>query len=121
MFEKEAKNKNIVIVISSMLFYRNYISSGVVNKIQSNFDNVKILADVSLKNNEFPGETIFYDYKNRQHQAHMRFLKVLTWRYRNKSKTFWFRLRRSARFRGFGEFNEDLPFFLDYDYSGRTI
>ena len=98
MSHEIARGNNIVIVISSMLFYRNYISSGIVSEIIRSFSNVKILAHVSLRTQEFPQDPVFFDYNNQQYQDHVRFLKILTWRYRHKSKTFWFRLRRVGRY-----------------------
>lgn len=110
MSHEIARGNYIVIVISSMLFYRNYISSGIVSEIIRSFSNVKILAHVSLRTQEFPQDPVFFDYNNQQYQDHVRFLKILTWRYRHKSKTFWFRLRRTAQFHRFGEISQEVPF-----------
>ena len=85
-------------LISSEIFYRNYISTGVVNLLQNEYKDVEILIRDDIQQ---PEKVRLKKYKvSREHEnRHFQYLKILSWRYRKLSRTFKFRLLRTSQFR----------------------
>ena len=88
--------KRILIPINSDLYIRNYIRTGVLNKLKKNFD-LFFIANKDLKNLEeldklenFKG---YFQYSHAEETRHRRILNTLMWRYRNSSKSFIYRLK----------------------------
>jgi len=83
----------ILIIISSDTYIRNYITTGSFNEI-ANHDCYYIAEDKIgskelLENtNGFSG---YYKVDEKTVSDHMELLNILMWRYRHKSKTFYFR------------------------------
>ena len=90
-------NSKILFLLSSNLFHRNYVETGVIDSVSSKFDEVVILADESVK--EINSERVLrYSYPVKRKQRHFQFLKILSWRHRKLSKTFKFRFYRVAQY-----------------------
>ena len=93
--------KKILFIISSDLFIRNYITTGVISNLASNYNlSVIALNEVKLKQ-KFNGLINFngyFKFNSKVKTAHFNFFKVLMWKYRKKSKSFKFRFLRELGF-----------------------
>lgn len=92
------KSKKIVFLISSEIFYRNYISTGLVDLIQKQYNDLEILIPDDIQK---PEKAKFKTYSiSQQHEnRHFQYLKILSWRYRKLSRTFKFRFLRTSQFK----------------------
>ncbi len=99
--------KKILFIISSDLFVRNYIHTGVIDSLNKKYD-CRILVSERIFNKDeveklesFAG---YYASDLREDNKRYNFMNVILWRYRKKSTTFNFRIMRSLSLR-------DLNFF----------
>ena len=92
------RSKKIVFLISSEIFYRNYISTGVVKFLENEYKDVEILIRDDLQQ---PERSRIKKYKiSPEHEnRHYQYLKILSWRYRKLSRTFKFRFLRTSQFK----------------------
>lgn len=88
--------KKILIPINSDLYVRNYIRTGVLNQLTKSFD-LFFIANKDLKNlnelNKLENFKGCFQYSHAEETRHRRILNTLMWRYRNKSKSFIYRLK----------------------------
>jgi hypothetical protein len=96
-----AKNKRIkiLLVIASDLYVRNYIRSGIADKLGQQFDlsllakdTLELIDDVK-KCPDFYG---IFQSDDALEQAHYGYFNILMYHYRERSKTFSFRLTRET-------------------------
>jgi hypothetical protein len=92
-----SEKKKILIVLSSDLFTRNYLTTGAFDKLEESFDcfyiadeTVKHRSNLEKKNN-FSG---YYRFEKDLEDRHYRILNVLMYRFRHKSSSFRFRIKR---------------------------
>lgn len=91
------KKVKVLLVISGDLFIRNYIRSGVAKKISEKFElSIIASAACSLKSDleiepNFKG---FFRTNPIDEAAHYKYFTLLIFRFKNRSKTFPFRLKR---------------------------
>ena len=92
------RNKKIVFLVSSEIFYRNYINTGVIKFLLNEYKDIEILLREGMEQTE---NIKFRKYKvNQKHEnRHFQYLKILSWRYRKLSRTFKFRFLRTSQFR----------------------
>ena len=87
----------VLLVITSDLFVRNYIRSGVATKLSGGFE-LSILANssCSLKSDlkSAPNFSGYFKANLEQETAHYNYFTLLIFRFRHRSKTFPFRLKR---------------------------
>jgi len=89
--------KRILFIISSDLFVRNYIRTGVIDSISKKYD-CKIVVNGKIFNKDdveklenFAG---YYISDPKEDIKRSNFMNVILWRYRKKSTTFQFRIMR---------------------------
>lgn len=91
------KQPKLLLVISSDLFVRNYIRTGVVDEL-SKMWNLSIIAthNSKLKGDleKSPSFAGYFETSERIEKEHFRYFTLLIFRFRNRSKTFPFRLKR---------------------------
>ena len=92
------KDKKIVFLISSEIFYRNYISTGLVDLIQNKYNGLEILIRDDIQKPE-KAKLKTYSVSQRHENRHFQYLKILSWRYRKLSRTFKFRFLRTSQFK----------------------
>ena len=90
------KTKKLLFVISSDIFVRNYVNTKVVNDLSKTFDisiiiGNKVSLPIELNDNIFI-ERVHYAQKTLN--KHNRVFNAYLWQFRNKSKTFNYRIRR---------------------------
>ena len=88
--------KNILIILSSKIALRNYLRKNILGLIFKEY-NAYILTpkDITLNHlNEEYSTLKHYKYSNFENLAHILLLDALTWKYRKKSKSFKFRIKR---------------------------
>ena len=88
--------KNILIILSSKIALRNYLRKNILGLIFKEY-NAYILTpkDITLNHlNEEYSILKHYKYSNFENLAHILLLDALTWKYRKKSKSFKFRIKR---------------------------
>ena len=92
------KDKKVLFLISSELFHRNYVKTGVLEFLAQNYSELFILAskEVSSINHK---NVIRYQIDDRHENRHYQFLRILGWRYRHRSRSFRFRLVRNSQFK----------------------
>ncbi|WPJ97327.1 hypothetical protein SH580_06350 [Coraliomargarita algicola] len=93
----ENKKTKVLLVIAGDLFVRNYIRSGVAHKISEAFQLSIIANDAcSLKADleSAPNFSGYFKTDPKHEAAHYNYFTLLIFRYRNRSKTFPFRLKR---------------------------
>lgn len=84
-------------MISNDIFYRNYISTGIASYLAKAYNHFEVLIydDVDYQANlNFQK----YTFDKRHEKHHYQFLKILSWRKRNLSRTFKYRFLRTAQF-----------------------
>lgn len=94
--------KNISIFISMQGYVRNYISSGALRDLSKEYNLSLIISDkvldlVEIQSAKFQYK--IYEEDHNRNQVHYYILDLLMWRYRKKSSTFRFRLKRTQGFR----------------------
>ena len=92
------RDKKIVFLISSEIFYRNYMSTGLINLIQNEYNDLEILIRDDIPQPE-KGKLKTYNVSEKHENKHIQYLKILSWRYRKLSRTFKFRFLRTSQFR----------------------
>tara|TARA_B110000003_G_scaffold29058_1_gene27422 strand:- start:364 stop:1731 length:1368 start_codon:yes stop_codon:yes gene_type:complete len=92
------KDKKVLFLISSELFYRNYVKTGVLEFLAQNYSELFVLAskEVSPINHK---NVVRYQIDERNENRHYQFLRILGWRYRHRSRSFSFRLFRNSQFK----------------------
>jgi len=92
--------KKILFIISSDLFIRNYIKTGVIDFLSKNYDlkiacykNIHLKSEIDKLDN-FIG---FYTSNIRQDKRRYFLMDVTLWRYRKRSTTFNFRFMRVSK------------------------
>ncbi len=90
------EKKNILIILSSKIALRNYLRNNVLGLIFKEYNTYILLPeniDIDHSSNQY---TLLKKYKYNKFIsiAHSLLLDALTWRYRNKSKSFKFRIKR---------------------------
>lgn len=86
----------VLVVITDDLYVRNYVTSGALDLIKARYE-CKFLISKNVKRREcFSGgsDVQYYDFDTKLARRHYSLLELLTWRYRNRSKTFRFRVKR---------------------------
>lgn len=100
--------KKILFILSSDLFVRNYIRTGVIDSLNKEYD-CKIVASRNIFNkDEVEKLKNFAGYYISDPKAEKRsyfIMNVTLWRYRKKSTTFIFRFMRKSRLRDFNIFS----------------
>jgi hypothetical protein len=91
------KNKKVLFLISSELFHRNYVETGVVSFLAQNYAELVILAEESVSSINH-NSVIRYSIDKQHEIKHYQFLKILSWRYRYLSRTFKYRFKRTSQF-----------------------
>ena len=91
--------KKLLVIICRDLFVRNYLRTNVFSTLQEKYD-LKIIADeaVSLRD-DLEAQQEFLGYSGLEKQArkkHRAYSDVLTYRYRNKSTSFFYRFVRTS-------------------------
>ena len=89
----------ILFVISSDLYVRNYLRTGVVESLKINHQVDLICQDNLELREEVENDPSFlgtFEVPARAHRRRMFFFHVLMWRFRKKSKTFLYRWQRMA-------------------------
>lgn len=85
----------ILVVISTVEYYRNYITSLALDKIK---ERCIFIVHEKLMVKDFPGikreQLLPYCYPERKKSMHRHFFNVNMWRYRNKSSSFAFRFEQ---------------------------
>ncbi len=111
--------KKVVFIISSNLFVRNYIHTGVIDFLSKKYD-CKILVSEEIFNKDeveklesFAG---YYASDLKEDNKRYNFMNVILWRYRKKSTTFNFRIMRSLGLRNLNFFSSLTQFkeFLSF-------
>ena len=106
------EKKKILLVLHSDLFVRNYLRTGVAEGLSKNYDLSIIAANtVSAKKEEFERAGSFrgyFDVDSSLVRKNYDYFRILIFRYRKKSKTFPFRLKREIRWCLSGERNRFL-------------
>ena len=84
-------------MIPNDIFYRNYVSTGIANFLSKKFKHVKILICDDL---DYQANLNFqkYTFDQRHEKFHYQYLKILSWRNRNLSRTFKYRFLRTSQF-----------------------
>ena len=93
----EIKKPKLLLVIASDLFVRNYMRSGVANRISEAFQLSIIANDTcSLKSDleSAPNFSGYFKPDPKLEAAHYNYFTLLIFRFRHRSKTFPFRLKR---------------------------
>ena len=92
------KDKKVLFLISSELFYRNYVRTGILEFLAQNYAGLVVLAneEVSPINHK---NVVRYQVDEQHENRHYQFLRILGWRYRNRSRSFRFRLNRNSQFK----------------------
>ena len=111
--------KKILFIISSDIFLRNYLSTGVIDSLSKKYD-CKIVADKKIFNKDdlekLKNLVGYYTSDPKEDDKRGTLMTVTGWRYRKKSTTFiyrimWFtRLRSLNFFSGLPQFKEFLSF-----------
>lgn len=87
--------KNILIVLSSKSYYRNYVTTGAFRTLKKNFNLHYFLSSDITDFNELSSENIhFFTPSQKSDAQHLRIFNLLMWRNRNKSISFKFRIKR---------------------------
>jgi hypothetical protein len=90
--------QRLLIVITSDLFVRNYLTTDALTAIQSQYDcQVASARSVSGSTEKIPGFAGYFDQDPEIERRHYNLLNVLTWAYRNASSSFRLRFMRIAR------------------------
>ena len=91
--------KNILIVISSDLYIRNYIFTDAFSKLHDLY-NCHYLGSRDIEHSKGlaskPGFHGFYRIENSVRKSHLELFNVLMWLYRHKSSSFRFRIQRAT-------------------------
>jgi len=111
--------KKIFFVISSDLYIRNYIRTGVIDSINEKYDcKIVVSSDIFYKDeverlNNFVGH---YCSVTKQVNRRKLLRNVILWRYRKKSTTFGYRFMRSSGLRDLNFFSSlnGMKEFLSY-------
>lgn len=88
---------NLMIVISDDLFVRNYITSDALSMLREKY-NCFFLVSKKIAHKDVFSENdnvIFYDTDKKVNKIHFRIFKLLMWRYKSKSRSFRFRIKRT--------------------------
>jgi hypothetical protein len=90
---------NILVIIPSDLYVRNYLTTSALKSLQNSY-KVSFLVSDTVKNLKPFHDKDFdlYDHDQKNHKRHFYIFDLLMWRYRNKSSTFKFRLLRTQGF-----------------------
>lgn len=91
-------NKKVMLLISSELFHRNYVQTGVVAFLARNYKNLVLLASETISEIDFE-KVIKYKLNEQHENRHYQFLRIISWRYRHLSRSFKFRLIRNSKFK----------------------
>lgn len=89
----------ILFVISSDLYVRNYLRTGVVDSLKVNHEVDLVCQDNLELREEIEKDPAFlgtFEVPLRSHRRRMFFFHVLMWRFRKKSRTFLYRWQRMA-------------------------
>ncbi len=98
--------KVVVIALCSDLYIRNYLSTHAFRELQSSYD-IKFLISNQIKDpaplyellRDVPFTT--YSMNSGRIKRHFKIFDILMWRYRKRSKTFRFRIKRTIGFSKF--------------------
>jgi hypothetical protein len=95
-----ASNQKILIVISHDLFVRNYLQTKVLEPLMAAF-TCSVLASDGVTDKatveQTPGFAGYFKTDRRIDSFHQALFDLLMWRYRNRSKSFYFRFLRYLR------------------------
>ena len=114
---KVKKDKKVLFLISSELFHRNYVKTGVLEFLGQNYPNLVVLAskEVSPINHK---NLVRYEIDEQNENRHYQFLRILGWRYRHRSRSFRFRLFKDSQLKfDFRQADKSDTIFVD----GRLI
>lgn len=91
--------KKVLIIINSEEFVRNYMTTNAFSEIEKDFQCFYLLADRIKKSDVFRERAVLGEYLIDKAMAarHYHLFNVLTWKYRTKSSSFYFRAMRSRR------------------------
>jgi len=88
----------ILIVISSDLFVRNYLTTDALSVIEKEYDCYYLASDSVTIREQLENKQHFlgyYHFPDGLRKKHYALFNVLMWRFRNRSSSFRFRLKRS--------------------------
>jgi hypothetical protein len=105
--------KTILFVISSQIFYRNYISTNSLSDLLKNYKIIFLISDDVILENFNYDNSFFYKKNYNQIYKHQILFNMYMFRYRNISKSFNFRIRRL--------FNLDFSFSEKNSLFGKII
>jgi hypothetical protein len=91
--------KKVLIIINSEEYVRNYITTDALSEIEKDFQCFYLLADTIKNLDVFRERAVLGEYSIDKTMAarHYHLFNVLTWRYKTKSSSFYFRAMRSRR------------------------
>lgn len=92
------KDKKVLFLISSELFYRNYVRTGILEFLAKNYAGLVVLANKEVSPINYKN-VVRYQVDEQHENRHYQFLRILGWRYRNRSRSFRFRLNRNSQFK----------------------
>jgi len=92
--------KNILIIINSEEYIRNYITNNSFSEIEKFFLCSYLLSDKIKNINSFNQNITLNWYQTNEimETRHFRLFNILMWRYRAKSSSFYFRAMRNRKF-----------------------
>lgn len=89
------KKDKILIVISSDIFVRNYLTTNALKDLEQEFDCSYLISSSITQNEINLNNRVFLKYdKSPNDNLHYKILDLLMWRYKSKSKSFKYRIRR---------------------------
>lgn len=90
----------LLIVISSDIYVRNYLTTDAFSRLEQEFD-CHFIADrnISMKDlvAEKPGFQGFYGISSALEKKHQQLFNLMMWRYRKRSRTFLYRWLRNSQ------------------------
>lgn len=90
----------LLIVISSDIYVRNYLTTDAFSRLEQEFD-CHFIADrnISMKDlvAEKPGFQGFYGISSELEKKHQQLFNLMMWRYRKRSRTFLYRWLRNSQ------------------------
>jgi len=91
-----AQKPRLVIVISSDIYIRNYVTTNAFSELIKNYDCFYLVSDLVKNLSHFSAEDeiLHYKYESVARQKHQIIFNLIMRRYKNKSKSFGFRIKR---------------------------
>ena len=94
--EPNLAKAKLLIVISSDHYVRNYITTDAFKELKKDYKCSYLLSKAVKDSSHFSSDdnVRYYGFDQGIHSKHFKMFNLLMWRYRNKSKSFKFRIKR---------------------------